>query len=322
MPVELVGPAGSLQLAADGTCTVSRSETPVLRLQQPFVEFYGVTFEVRAMLDARVDHSRLEATFDTGRPELRLTLQVSAEADGFRLVWTAPPAASRVGLACRPARGGSWYGMGERVVQSWPLSQLGGVSDPFAPIDHGRDGTLSIGTPLWLTQAGGLLVDDDTGELAVLVSGDGRLQIAQRARERVPMTLDEVVEPRPPRLPLRVLLAGGLPAVHRLAMGHLGKPATAPPLDLLLRPIWTTWARYKMHIDQTQALAFADEIVSHGFPRSVFEIDDRWQSAYGDLCFDPAKFPDPRGMMDRLHAHGFRVTLWVPPFFERKSDAF
>jgi len=27
-------------------------------------------------------------------------------------------------------------------------------------------------------------------------------------------------------------------------------------------------------------------------------------------------------MVDRLHAHGFRVTLWVPPFFERKSDAF
>jgi hypothetical protein len=325
MSIELSGPAGTLEIAADGTCTISRRAGLVLCLQRAFVEFYGVSFQVRSVCEARAEGSTLHVRFETGRPELLVSLEASAEADGFRLVWSAPPTASRVGVAFSLAQGGPWYGMGERVVQSWPLSQLGGVSEPFAPIDHGRDGTLSIGTPLWMNRAGaGLLVEKDTGELAAFVNrdSDGYLRIAQRARERVPMTIDEVVQPLPPHLPLRVLLADSLPSVQRLALDHLGKPAAAPPLNMLLRPIWTTWARYKMHITQAQALEFANEIVAQGFPRSVFEIDDRWQSAYGELRFDPIKFPDPATLVEQLHSRGFRVTLWVPPFFERASHAF
>ena len=34
---------------------------------------------------------------------------------------------------------------------------------------------------------------------------------------------------------------------------------------------------------------------------------------WGDLEFDPVKFPDPQAMVEQLHARGFRVTLWVPP---------
>ena len=41
-----------------------------------------------------------------------------------------------------------------------------------------------------------------------------------------------------------------------------------------------------MSITQAQTVQFADDIVAHDYPRSVMEIDDRWQAAYGDL--DPA----------------------------------
>ncbi len=56
--------------------------------------------------------------------------------------------------------------------------------------------------------------------------------------------------------------------------------------------------------------------------RSVMEIDDRWQSAYGDLDFDSAKFPDAPGMVRQLHAMGFKVTVWVMPFVEENSAAY
>ena len=56
--------------------------------------------------------------------------------------------------------------------------------------------------------------------------------------------------------------------------------------------------------------------------RSVMEIDDRWQSAYGDLTFDAAKFPDALGMVRQLHAMGFKVTVWVMPFVEESSAAY
>ena len=52
------------------------------------------------------------------------------------------------------------------------------------------------------------------------------------------------------------------------------------------------------------------------------EIDDRWQSAYGDLEFDKAKFPDAPGMVRQLHAMGFKVTVWVMPFVEENSAAY
>ena len=52
------------------------------------------------------------------------------------------------------------------------------------------------------------------------------------------------------------------------------------------------------------------------------EIDDRWQSAYGDQTFDAAKFPDAPGMVRQLHAMGFKVTVWVMPFVEENSAAY
>jgi hypothetical protein len=52
------------------------------------------------------------------------------------------------------------------------------------------------------------------------------------------------------------------------------------------------------------------------------EIDDRWQTAYGDLEFDKAKFPDAAGMVRQLHAMGFKVTVWVMPFVEENSAAY
>jgi len=113
-----------------------------------------------------------------------------------------------------------------------------------------------------------------------------------------------------------------VPAAHALAIGALGHPSSAPPPELIARPIWTTWARYKMGVTQADVLEFAGDIIARGYPRSVMEIDDRWQAAYGECAWDRAKFPDPRAMIDRLHDLGFKVTLWVPPFFDPRSAAF
>eukprot|EP00741_Cyanophora_paradoxa_P004891 tig00000849_g4746.t1 len=110
-------------------------------------------------------------------------------------------------------------------------------------------------------------------------------------------------------------------AMERLLAGLPRAPAP-PPACLFREPIWTTWARYKMDVTQERVLEFAEEIAGHGFARSVMEIDDRWSAEYGDLEFDPLKFPDPAAMVRRLHQMGFRVTLWVTPFANEASDAY
>ena len=48
-------------------------------------------------------------------------------------------------------------------------------------------------------------------------------------------------------------------------------------------------------------------------------IDDGWAEDYGRWEFNRRLFPDPKGMIDRLHALGFRVMLWTCPFISPDS---
>ncbi|RXG58846.1 putative family 31 glucosidase [Armadillidium vulgare] len=47
------------------------------------------------------------------------------------------------------------------------------------------------------------------------------------------------------------------------------------------------------------------------------EIDDRWETCYGDARFDPSRFPDPKKM-----SMGYRVTVWVTPFINNDCESF
>ena len=108
----------------------------------------------------------------------------------------------------------------------------------------------------------------------------------------------------------------------RMALGSMTPPKQIPDASVFKYPIWTTWARYKARVNQEKVLKYAREISDRCLPRSVMEIDDRWQVSYGDLRFDPKKFPDPVGMVEELHAMGFKVTTWVHPFVQKESAAY
>ena len=102
----------------------------------------------------------------------------------------------------------------------------------------------------------------------------------------------------------------------------LGIPTQTPPAELFTKPTWTTWARYKTEVSQEVVMQFADEIIQNGYPYGVLEIDDRWQTHYGDIAFDPERFPNPKEMIAALHEKGFKVTAWVIPFFDPDAAAF
>ena len=108
----------------------------------------------------------------------------------------------------------------------------------------------------------------------------------------------------------------------RAALKTLTAPPRPPPEALIRAPIWTTWARYHEDVDQRKVLKFAREIIARGMPRSVMEIDDKWQAHYGDISFCRRKFPDPGAMVRSLHDLGFKVTVWVHPFVEERSEAY
>lgn len=87
-----------------------------------------------------------------------------------------------------------------------------------------------------------------------------------------------------------------------LSQGFWAKPRDTPDQRILEHPIWSTWARYKTLVNQARVLSFADQIRQYGFNNSQLEIDDRWESCYGEHQFDLDKFADPADMVNQLHS--------------------
>lgn len=99
-------------------------------------------------------------------------------------------------------------------------------------------------------------------------------------------------------------------------------PSGIPDELMFKRPIWSTWAVYKKSINSEVVKAFANEILANNFSNSQLEIDDKWQTFYGDFGFDRSKFPDISSLVRELNSMGFRTTLWVHPFADLISENF
>ena len=107
-----------------------------------------------------------------------------------------------------------------------------------------------------------------------------------------------------------------------MAKKYLKTPDTAISAQVLHKPIWCTWAKYKGGINQSKVLDFAHQIVKNGLPVSQLEIDDNWTPKYGDMTFDTTKFPNATDMIKTLSEEGIPVTVWVHPFFNNDSESF
>lgn len=109
-----------------------------------------------------------------------------------------------------------------------------------------------------------------------------------------------------------------------LAASEAHFPPTGQLPDSLLfsMPQYNTWIELMYNQNQADILAYADRILEHRFPVGVFMVDDNWQKHYGNFEFKPEKFPDPKGMIEKLHANGFKIMLWVCPFVSPDSPEF
>ena len=101
-------------------------------------------------------------------------------------------------------------------------------------------------------------------------------------------------------------------------------PSTGKTPDLLFfsAPQYNTWIELTYHQNEKDILAYAQSMLDNGLPPGVLMIDDTWQAGYGDWRFEPTRFKDPKGMMDKLHAQGFKVILWMCPWVSMDIPAF
>ncbi|RDI74277.1 Glycosyl hydrolase family 31 [Gaiella occulta] len=70
-----------------------------------------------------------------------------------------------------------------------------------------------------------------------------------------------------------------------------------------------------------------EQMRSRQLPLGWILLDNPWEvganasTCYGALRFDPVVFPDPKGMIDAVHAAGVRFMLWISPQIRRPSCA-
>ncbi|MBB6729799.1 glycoside hydrolase family 31 protein [Cohnella zeiphila] len=100
-------------------------------------------------------------------------------------------------------------------------------------------------------------------------------------------------------------------------------PVPILPEELLFSaPQYNLWIELLYEPTQEKVLAYAKRVLAHGMPPGVIMIDDNWHEPYGNWRFHSGRFPDPKRMVEELHAMGFQVMLWVCPFISPDSMAF
>ena len=123
------------------------------------------------------------------------------------------------------------------------------------------------------------------------------------------------------------VITGGNGTTLKDAFLQAGRQFFAPsgkvpdPL-LFTSPQYNTLIELQYNQNEKDILKYAESIVANGFSVGVIMIDDTWQTNYGKWTFDPEKFSDPKGMVKKLHAMGFKVMLWVCPFVSADSRNF
>lgn len=114
-----------------------------------------------------------------------------------------------------------------------------------------------------------------------------------------------------------------LKEAYLTASGKYLPPAGILPPELFFsKPQYNTWIELIYNQNQEDILKYARSIIDNGFPTGILMIDDNWQKDYGNFNFRPDKFPNPKAMVDELHAMGFKVMLWVSPFVSPDSEEF
>ncbi|HWB97747.1 MAG TPA: TIM-barrel domain-containing protein [Bryobacteraceae bacterium] len=113
-----------------------------------------------------------------------------------------------------------------------------------------------------------------------------------------------------------------------------GKIAVLHPPAAAYEPIWNTWYPFGQNINEKIIMENAEFCRKVGIPTLC--IDAGYNNALttgmanaadieafnrhtGDWTADPRKFPDFRGLVERLHQQGQKVTVWVALFIVGKE---
>ncbi|MEP6481640.1 MAG: alpha-xylosidase [Rhodoglobus sp.] len=99
-----------------------------------------------------------------------------------------------------------------------------------------------------------------------------------------------------------------------------GRPASVPAWSYGL---WLSTS-FTTSYDEATVSSFIDGMAERDLPLSVFHFDCFWMREFNwcDFEWDPRTFPDPDGMLARLHDKDLRVCVWINPYIGQRSALF
>ncbi|GAA1945259.1 glycoside hydrolase family 31 protein [Amycolatopsis minnesotensis] len=271
--------------------TASRGGDPLLRTAPDAFTFGGgVATGVRSVTKQNGTLVAVAGS-TTGRT---VTLRLTPKADRFDLRWSVDgePEGDRA-THFDLAASGQWYGGGETSEgkqQPYPLS-AGAVDEPeFSPASY------MMQEPYFYTSK----------SIGVYVRTDQPMKVALGGG-RADLTVTKAGE-----YSSTVFVESSRRAVYDDYVGEVGKPEKSDATDAeFASPLWNSWAQYYRDIDQDKVLKWAGDLKAAKVTGHTIQLDDKWESNYGNLTFDAKTFPDPKSMVDSIHGTGQRFGLWT-----------
>jgi alpha-D-xyloside xylohydrolase len=116
-------------------------------------------------------------------------------------------------------------------------------------------------------------------------------------------------------------ISGPTPKQVLAQLGALtGRPALPPAWSFGL---WLTTS-FTTQYDEATVQSFVDGMAQRNIPLHVFHFDCFWMKAHHwcNFKWDEAAFPDPEGMLARLHDKGLHICVWINPYIGERSQLF
>lgn len=211
-----------------------------------------------------------------------------------------------------------WYGGPQQKIQRFPVSDMNLYDFPYVTA---ATNSSSVVERYWLLSNGFfILIDYDTplflDQNSDLWSSEN--ETCFTAEQRFPYNTHRSGF----SFNFKIGMSANAKVTHMNVINReLGRPEAIPRENMIRYPIWNTRVRYGKNVSANSVMEFSNEIVSHGFNRSLMTIDDSWETCYGSMTFGE-QFPDPKFLTDYLTARGFSIGLWVHPFIDVSCEPF
>lgn len=247
--------------------------------------------------------------------------RLNTELDCYEVEWRALSCVEQVITDCINVSNGHWYGGYADKIQEWPfqkntrslssyvvndsyVGEIGGVIERYFVSSNGIGIFVDHDVPLYFSlnqpSNGSMCFTAKFGKYPYINPGS-----------------------KLPALKYMICRGNNVLDIHqKMSELFLENPSGIPDENMFRYPIWSTWAQYHKHVNQSTVINFAENIQKYNFTHAQLEIDDDWTPKYGDMEFDEEKFPNAAGMINKLNEMGFRVTVWIHPFFNVESKSY